>query len=719
MKLCLLVTLIMLFTQLLQGQNSSFILSTEKFDPYFPTCLGNGYFSLSSSPLGTGPAESFMVWVYDHGEGDIPRIAALPEWNEIDFYNGQNWLNSAAPDANAFPNYRQTLDMLNSRLITEYDWLDAGKRASISVETLVSGNFPNLAAIKFRLTPHFSGPLKISFPLQERPEPQRLALARLEKYDPAWTTDSIWYPGHLEMQDQGMETASESGSLWMISRAEGRPTTIVGQAVTLQWPENLPGAEIRTNLTGTGVSLEVSLTAQAESSYTFYKYIGAASSHDYPNPLEKAKQTALMGKTLGFDSIFAQHARFWQKRWETDIIIEGDPALQQLVHSMIFYLLGSVREGTDFSISPMGLCTAGYYGHIFWDADIYMFPPLALMYPQMAKSMVMFRYHTLQAAQLNARLNGYKGAMYPWESDEIGNETTPEFAGQNAQYEVHITGNVAIAQWQYFLASGDSAWLAQYGWPVIKEAADFWTSRVTPNREKDRYEIKNVVSVDEGRIGVDNEAYTNAVAKRTLEIALKASQLLQQEPDPQWREIAEKMFIPFDESGQYHLTYEGAPPELTGGVVALLIYPLGLEMSEAAKRNNFENAITRAEEEGLGAMMGSTFFSIIAAEIGEKDQLNKIFPGWYQGYLRPPFNVLAETPGNNSINFLTGAGAYLQQFIYGFTGLRLSEKGVEEKSPPLLPRSIKKMILKNFTIRGKQYDIIVEKDRLRLAEIAQ
>jgi len=337
----------------------------------------------------------------------------------------------------------------------------------------------------------------------------------------------------------------------------------------------------------------------------------------------------------------------------------------------------------------------------------------------MAKSMVMFRYHTLKAAKLNARLNGYKGAMYPWESDELGNETTPKFAGQNAKYEVHITGNVAIAQWQYFLASGDTAWLAQYGYPVMKETAEFWASRVTVNQEKDRYEIKNVVSVDEGRIGVDNEAYTNAVAKKTLEIALKVSQLLQQEPNPQWQEIAEKMFIPFDESGQYHLTYEGAPPELTGGVVALLIYPLGLEMSEAAKRNNFENALIRAEEEGLGAMMGSTFFSIIAAEIGEKDQLNKIFPAWYEGYLRPPFNALAETPGNNSINFLTGAGAYLQQFIYGFTGLRLSEKGVEEKFPPLLPRAIKKMILKNFTIRGKRYDIIVEKDRLRLAEMPQ
>lgn len=82
------------------------------------------------------------------------------------------------------------------------------------------------------------------------------------------------------------------------------------------------------------------------------------------------------------------------------------------------------------------------------------FPPLVVVHPEIAKSMVMFCYRTLEAAQTNAWLNGYQGAMYPWESDELGQETTPKFAYQNALYEIHVTGDVELAQWQYYLATG-------------------------------------------------------------------------------------------------------------------------------------------------------------------------------------------------------------------------------------------------------------------------
>src|SRR5207237_2100339 len=102
--------------------------------------------------------------------------------------------------------------------------------------------------------------------------------------------------------------------------------------------------------------------------------------------------------------------------------------------------------------------SAGYYGHVFWDADTWMFPPLLVLHPEIARSMVGFRYRSLAAARRNAAHNGYRGAMYPWESDELGDEATPRFAWQNALYENHVTGDVALAQWQYYLATGDSAW---------------------------------------------------------------------------------------------------------------------------------------------------------------------------------------------------------------------------------------------------------------------
>ena len=126
------------------------------------------------------------------------------------------------------------------------------------------------------------------------------------------------------------------------------------------------------------------------------------------------------------------------------------------------------------------------------------------------------------AAHANAKANGFRGAMYPWEADERGNETTPCFAIQNARSEIHVNGDVALAQWQYYLATGDSAWLARKGIPLIRETADFWVSRASFD-STDRYHIGNVVSVYEGLIGVSDDAYTNAVARKNLEIAVAAS----------------------------------------------------------------------------------------------------------------------------------------------------------------------------------------------------
>ena len=106
--------------------------------------------------------------------------------------------------------------------------------------------------------------------------------------------------------------------------------------------------------------------------------------------------------------------------------------------------------------------------------------------------------HARRRRRANARANGFRGAMYPWEADERGHETTPHFAMQNARSEIHVTGDVALAQWQYYLATGDSAWLAREGFPSSAATADFWVSRATRDSTAGRYHITNVVSVARG-----------------------------------------------------------------------------------------------------------------------------------------------------------------------------------------------------------------------------
>jgi trehalose/maltose hydrolase-like predicted phosphorylase len=177
------------------------------------------------------------------------------------------------------------------------------------------------------------------------------------------------------------------------------------------------------------------------------------------------------------------------------------------------------------------LSSGGYYGHIFWDSDTWMFPPLLLIHPEVARSLVAFRGRTLPGARENARANGHRGAMYPWEADERGRETTPRFAVQNARSEIHVTRDVALAQWQYWLATGDSVWLAREGYPVIRETADFWVGRATRD-SAGGYHIEDVVSLSEGLIGVTDHAYTNAVARGNLEIAGRASRELGLPEDP-------------------------------------------------------------------------------------------------------------------------------------------------------------------------------------------
>src|SRR6266516_2260587 len=668
----------------LSAQDSTLLLTTT--DPTYrtPAFLGNGALSLVGAPLGTTPSLSFAVGVYDHAASDVPRIAALPAWNELDVSDGDGWLNDTPPDTSALQGYRQTLDLYDGTLSTSYEWGHGAKRTAVEVTTFVS-----------RADAHVA----VRFPLREWPPPGRLALARLERSEPQWTLDSVWYPGHL--------VATAADSLSILARAEGG-TTRVAVAQQLTWSARLRNPRQR----GTEVSFDV---APGES-VTFTKLVGVASSRDAPDPLAGVRAVVRGAAARGYRTLAAEHTVAWHRLWQTDLVVQGDPELQRVIHTMLFYLLASVREGTDESIPPMGLSSAGYYGHVFWDADTWMFPPLLVLHPAIARSMVGFRYRALGAARRNAARNGYRGAMYPWESDELGDETTPRFAWQNALYENHVTGDVALAQWQYYLATGDSAWLARYGYPVLAATADFWASRATLDSSTGRYDIHHIVSVDEGLIGIGNDTYTNAVARKNLEVTVLASRRLGRVPDPKWSRVAAGLYIPFDSAGHYHPTYEGAPPERRGSVVPLLAYPLGIPMSEQAKRNDLNAAIGLLLKEGSGAMMTTSLYPAIAAELGDRTLVDTLLPLSYRDHLRPPFDALAETPTNQAVHFLTGAGAFLQQVVFGWSGLRLGEDGLRPAFRPVLPTRIRRLTLRHVSVRGRVVDIVVEGDSARFED---
>jgi trehalose/maltose hydrolase-like predicted phosphorylase len=137
-------------------------------------------------------------------------------------------------------------------------------------------------------------------------------------------------------------------------------------------------------------------------------------------------------------------------------------------------------------------------------------------------------------------------------------------------------------------------------------------------------------------------------------------------------------------------------------------------MSERTKRADLEHAVRRLADEGPGAMMTATLYPVVAAELRDRALIDTLLPQTYRGYLRGPFRILAETPNNDAVNFVTGAGGFLQQVIYGYTGLRLGDAGLTRAFAPILPSGVRRLELRGFSIRGACYDIVVENDELRM-----
>ena len=682
--------------------------------------LGNGRLSVVLPALGIGATPSFVAGLYEEAPGDVPRIAAIPAWNAIAVHDGAAWigLDSTPPAGTELRNYRQTLDMRTGLASTEYEWTAGERRTGIRVEAFIARDASRLAAVRLRVTPHHRGRMRVRFALAAWPPPQRLALARLEQAPTDWRPADIWYPGHLAIRARGAEPAAGGGVLSLVASPAGRATR-VAQVAALRWPEDLAGAVPSARAAGDSARIELAFDAEPGRSYLFEQAVAVVTTADGREPLARARQEAEAARSRGYDALAGASAAAWRRRWETDILIEGDPALQKVVRSMLFYLLASADSGTAIGIPPMGLSSGGYYGHIFWDSDTWMFPPLLVTHPDVARSLVAFRTRTLPAARANARANRFRGAMYPWEADERGVETTPRFAIQNARSEIHVNGDVALAQWQYWLATGDSAWLARDGYPVIRATADFWVSRATLDPARGRYHIHDVVSVSEGLIGVSDDAYTNAVARKNLEIAGAASARLGVRPDPRWADVAARLHLPYDSASGFYRTYEGAPDSTLGDVTPLLAYPLGIPMSDQAKRSQLEQAVARLFREGPGAMMGSTLLSVDAAELGDRALVDSLLHRSYQPHLRGPFLMLSETPRNDAVNFVTGAGGFLQQVIFGYTGLRLGEDGLEEAFPPVLPSHIDRLELRNLSVRGRRVDVVVDREGRRLAPRAE
>ena len=254
------------------------------------------------------------------------------------------------------------------------------------------------------------------------------------------------------------------------------------------------------------------------------------------DPAPSARDALERSRSMGWRAVLAAHETAWDERWAaSDVVIDGDDEIQRAVRFAIYHLTSAANpEDERVSVGARALTGDAYLGHVFWDTEIYLLPFYIAAWPEAARAMLMYRFHTLQGARAKAAKSGWKGALYAWESADTGHEVTPEqvVAPDGKVVEIlcgkleqHISADVAYAVWQYWRATGDDDFFLSAGAQIVLETARFWASRAVPEADGKRH-IRHVIGPDEYHEDVDDNAFTNVMARWNIARGIEAVELL-------------------------------------------------------------------------------------------------------------------------------------------------------------------------------------------------
>jgi trehalose/maltose hydrolase-like predicted phosphorylase len=627
----------------------SWKIAAAKIDPstYYGITVANGMIGIVSSPDPFKVKDVVLAGAYDqYGRGRVSNF--LRSFNLL---NVNLDIDNVRLDGKNVAGMKQELDMKTAGFTTSFNF---GDKASVEYTYYSLRHLPFTVLMDITITAKKDITIG-SASVMEAPD----ALRDVQNY-----YNEIDRP-HVVISLLTSSARSPTGKLLMCASN----TFIFGEqhgseprVIHEMWDNNMH-------------LMKFSRKIKAGETYRFSIAGSSITSAHHDDPLNEAERLTIIAKLEGRDRLMNFHKKAWADLWKSDIVIDGDAQTQQDVHSMLYHLYSFVREGTALSPSPMGLSGLGYNGHVFWDTDLWMFPAILVLQPEMAKSLVEYRFQRLAAARRNAFNHGYKGAMFPWESADSGVEETPVWA-LSGPFEHHITACVGLAAWNYYCVTQDKDWLREKGWPLIKETADFWASRVERNGPG-KFEIKNVVAADEWAENVDNNAFTNAAAKANLHHATEVAKILGLTADPDWSNVAANIPILKMPDGvtREHATYKGEG--IKQADVNLLSYPLKEVTDPALIKKDLQYYETRVPNEGTPAMT-QAIFSLLYARLGDGEKALHFFKDGYLPNLNPPFRVIAETKGGTNPYFATGAGGLLQAVLMGFGGLEITSKGITQ-----------------------------------------
>jgi len=511
--------------------------------------IGNGYVGTRGT-FEEGYTRAIPVTLIHGVYDDVPivytELANCPDWLPlIVIVDGDRF----RLDKGEILNYERELDLKRGILRRWVRWRSPQKKTiDLHFERFASLDDENVFVLRCQLTPvDFDGLLEVEASINGYPENQGF--------------------NHWEILDQG----NNNQFVWLQLRTRSSRIEL-GMAMGLSVSGIIPAAQI-SNPPGYP-TLTYSFPATLGKTVVVDKLVTVFTSEQVENPL-LAAQTKL-AELPDTKTLLANQERAWNQVWQqSDITIEGDIKAQCAVRYNLFQLLIAASKHNDkVSIAAKTLSGFGYRGHVFWDTEIFILPFFTYTQPQIARNLLGYRYHTLDGARRKASHDGYKGAMYAWESAKTGDEVTPRWLPPNDPYgediriwcrdrEIHISADIAYGVWYYWQATGDDEWMRSCGAEIILATAVFWGSRVEYDIKEERYEIRSVIGADEYHELVDNNTFTNRLVQWHLEKALfvqdwlrvtnpgrcqELEQKLQLTPNrrSRWQDIINNIWIPYD-----------------------------------------------------------------------------------------------------------------------------------------------------------------------------
>ncbi len=681
--------------------------------------VGNGYFCTRGTfeegyPKAT-PA-TLLFGVFDAVAISKEELANAPDWTSLGLtINGDRF----RLDKGKILDYNRTLDIQQGVLTRTIHWeTPKGIRVKISSERIASLDDEHAGVLRYQVTNEESS--------------SKLDIALWANFNTAVGNYDLM---HWETVDQGFE----GEVLWLQSETKKSKVQL---AQTMTFTTTLPGC--RTEYISSYIAPSIRIhgklapgeTMEAEKLVVMYttrdgvEPVPTALSHqrkliDADGKPGSDAATKTTTNISVYDQLLGKHLEAWQQFWqEADVIIEGDEKSQLAIRYNIYQLRinASAHDGR-YSIAAKGLTGFGYRGHIFHDTEIFMLPFFTHVLPDFARNLLLYRYHLLPAARKKAASNGYEGAQYPWESTLDGEETTPSSiihpeTGEvipvlNGFIEYHISASVSHAVQAYWEVTGDDEFLQNYGAEIILSTATFWGSRVEKD-ENGGYEITNVIGPDEWHEHVNNNTFTNYMARQNIMDALndlnwmqrtapaKARELVQQlnltdERLQHWQDVIEKLRIPQDPQtkvfeqfdGFFQLEeldqdqFKGRKDSYQGimGIYAvqkyriikqadvlMLLTVLNQKFDLETKRANWDYYYPITDHD-YGSSLTPAFHVILACELGLVDAAYKQF---VLGGLVDLENLRGNTP--EGIHTAC-SGAVWQATVFGFAGLRVTDDG--------------------------------------------